>query len=368
MNQMISSMDTIVLKSKKVKGFGPFSGMATVINFRDTSDTFTQQIVYPNGLNGLKRLELKTDLWDPKSPKIEILEGTFGQDSIYVVDQNNNKDLSDDPVNIYKKMDWSKNADIIPITYSISRGDSIVQDSSWISIGRGTGDNTLLGKREYLEASFTIDKEEFQIGVFEKRNTSSFTYGYFPEAALLSSLGVRKDTIIYSDMVKVDELLNLNGRFYRFHSVSSYGDQIVLIRDTTLNTKIGTQIGMIAPSFKAITTANDTILSSEVKGKFTVIANTCGCGGDTKSTDAYLEIEERYGDTIRLLHVDSNIGESLAGVHIDSMDDFNQNFYNIYREQYCSRICYVIDRNNRIVDKFDIDEWDNKLPTILNIN
>jgi hypothetical protein len=44
---------------------------------------------------------------------------------------------------------------------------------------------------------------------------------------------------------------------------------------------------------------------------------------------------------------------------------FNQDFYDKYRMQYCSRICYVIGTDNRIMDKFLITDWKNNLAKIL---
>ena len=76
-------------------------------------------------------------------------------------------------------------------------------------------------------------------------------------------------------------------------------------------------------------------------------------------------MEKLYRNTINLLHVDSNIEKSNIGIHIDSEEDFNKDFYNNYRQEYCSRICYVIGKDKRIIDKFNINEWKSYLPKII---
>ena len=122
---------------------------------------------------------------------------------------------------------------------------------------------------------------------------------------------------------------------------------------------------MIAPEFDGITVAGDTINSLTLHDRVIVIANSCGCGGDKISTEAYNKMEKTFGNNIHILHLDSNIEKGLVGLHIDMKEKYNKDIYKIYRKQFCSRITYVIGKNNKIIDKFKITDWESILPKII---
>ena len=44
---------------------------------------------------------------------------------------------------------------------------------------------------------------------------------------------------------------------------------------------------------------------------------------------------------------------------------FNRDMYDNYRSAYCSRICYVIGTDSRIIDKFTVTDWKSALPGII---
>lgn len=365
-NHFYSSNDTIVIKTEKVKGKGLFKLGYGSPQFKDTSDTFLNPVKYPKNIKNIKRHQLKVDFREKKSFNIEILLGNKNGNQVFIVDENNNKDLTDDTIRECEKLIWGSLPQLIKCEYLISNGKAIVRDSSWLSIGKLNG-NILLGKREYLSGKFKIDNDDYEIGVFESSNPSSFAY-YVPEITLLSQLGMNKDSLLYSDLLKIGEVLILNNKHYRFENVSNNGDLITLVKEENFDTKIGTQKGMIAPDFNAITINGDTISSSILGKKITVIANSCGCGGDQKSTENFYEMKRFFGNTINILHVDSNMKKSNTGIHIDSEKEFNKDFSNNYRQEYCSRICYVIGKNKRIIDKFDINDWKNRLTFIAKQN
>lgn len=363
-NEFSSLSDTIFIKTKIMKGNGLFYLGFGFPKFKDTINTFSNSIVYPKGIKNLKRYQLKTDFKETKDYNVEMLLGNKNDKQVFIVDENNNKDLTDDLVRECEKIIWNSPPKAVKCDYLISNGKQIVKDSSWLCIGSSKG-KILIGKREHLIGQFTIDNENFEIGIAGYRNPMSFTYGFGSKISVLSTLGVKKDTLIKSDLMSIGELINLNNKFYRFESISRKGDLITLIKDETFKTKIGTQKGIIAPTFEAITIAGDTIRSSDLNNKITVIANSCGCGGDKKSTEAFYAMEKSYGNSINILHVDSNLEKSEIGIQIDSEEKFNKEFYDNYRKQYCSRICYVIGNDNRIIDKFNINEWKTEITKII---
>lgn len=363
-NRFSSLNDTILIKTKKIKGRGLFELGYGSPQFKDTSETFSNPIKYPKNIKNIKRHQLKVDFREKKNHNVEILLGYKNGNQVFIVDQNNNKDLTDDILRMCENIIWTSPPEIVKCEYLISNGKEMVKDSSWLCIGKGNG-KILLGKREHLIGKFSIDNENFEIGVVEPRNPMSFSYGFFPDIAVLSNLGIKKDSIAYSDLMKFGEVLNLNSKYYRFENISNNGDLITLVKDENFKTKIGTQKGMIAPDFNALTISGDTIRSSNLNNKLTVIANSCGCGGDKESTEAYYEMERLLGNTINILHVDSGIEKSDIGIHIDSEVEFNKDFHNNYRKEYCSRICYVIGTDKRIIDKFYINEWKSKITRII---
>lgn len=363
-NKFSSLNDTLIIRTKKEKGNGLFQlGATNSLNFKDTIEKFPYSIHYPKNIQGIKRLLFQPDFKEKQHFYVDILKGVKDGKNVFVVDENNNKNLSDDSIRIFDKIKWYSSENLIKCKYDISNGKQIVKDSSWLKIGT-SNNNLFIGRSEHLIGEFSIDDENYELGIVEFRNAISFTYGFDSELALLSYIGNKKDSIYNRDLLKLGELLNLNDKFYRFKSISNNGEYITLVKEGNFDNEIGTQTGMIAPSFKVVTVAGDTISSPSLHNKVTVIANSCGCGGDKKSTQAFYDIKNTFKN-INVLHIDSKIEKESDGTHIDVENDFNKDFYNIYRKQYCSRICYIIGKNNRIVDKFNIMDWKTILPKLI---
>lgn len=355
--------DTIVVKMVKQKGNGLFRLASAPIKFKDTTEVFSNSVKFPKNIDKIKRVQLKSDLREDKEYYLEIMTGYKNGKKIFIVDENNNKNFTDDSIRIYKKINWSSSADLIKCEYFISNGRNTIKDSSWLNIGDSNG-TFLLGKREFLIGEINIDNMLYKIGIAEPTNPLIFNYGIQPEIAILSHHGIKKDSLQISDKLELGEFLNLNNKYYCFENISNNGEFVTLVREKNFKSKVGTQTGMLAPSFTVITTSGDTLKSSDIK-KITVIANSCGCGGDKESIQAFYEMEKIFGKTINILHIDSNIKKTDFGIHIDSEDKFNKPFYKNYRKQYCSRICYVIGKNKIIIDKFNIDDWKITLPKII---
>lgn len=281
---------------------------------------------------------------------------------IFIVDENNNNDFTDDSIRLYKKLNWDDTDPLFKCSYLISNGNKIVKDSSWLRIGESSK-RFSLGRSEYLTGEFYIDSEKFKIGIVESINPFSFTYSHDPELALLPELGVKKDSMSEGDILKIGEFLHLNNEYYRFQKITNNGEFVTLVKDKSFKTRVGTQIGMLAPSFNAITVSGDTIISSNLQKKPTIIVNSCGCGGDIESTEAYYKIKNTYHKKFNILHMDSGINKEVnEGIHIDSENKFNIDFYKNYRKTYCSRTCYIIGLDNRIKDKFNVFAWEIVLP------
>jgi len=359
-NQFSSSSDTLIIRTEKQKGGGLFSLGVTPSDFKDTIDEFSNSVVIPKQISNIKRMELSTDFRAEKAHYVDIMNGRIGEKEIFIVDENNNKDFTDDSVRIYKPIKWRSTDDLIKCKYFISNGKEIVEDSSWIRIGILYND-LWYGRSEHLIANFTINKEKFKVGIIDVR-AGCFIYGEFPEIALLSNNSKTKDTLFQKDILKIGEFLDFNGNYYRFENISNNGEYITLTKEKDFDKEIGTQVGMIAPEFTCKTVAGDTVRSSALHDRIMVIANSCGCGGDQLSTQAYYDMRQEYANNIHVLRLDSKIDNGLEGFQIDMEQEFNRDIYNKYRNAYCSRMCYVIGKNNRIIDKFPVSNWKSDLP------
>lgn len=362
-NEFSSSMDTLIISTYKQKGSGLFSLGVSPGHFKDTTESFAYPVIYPMGIKNVMRGQIMSDFDSEEKHYVDIIKGNLSDDNVLIIDENNNNNLTDDSIRIYKPIDWNTEDDLISINYTITKGKLPVADSSWLRIGELYND-IWLGKSEHRVGDFSIDKNEFQIGVATPR-TGDFTYDFLPVLALISQNTSVKDSLGEGDKLALGEILKLHETYYRFDTITHFGELITLVKISNFHELIGTQVGMLAPSFSCVTVSGDTLNSDDLNDRVLIIANSCGCGGDKISTEAYYDIREEYSDKIHILRLDSRIDETSEGNHIDMENEYNKDIYNKYRKAYCSRTCYVIDKQNRITDKFPIKNWKQYLPQIL---
>ncbi|RYJ40520.1 hypothetical protein [Flavobacterium beibuense] len=368
-NHFTAENDTLVIRTKKNKGGRFFGAGATSMDFKDTIDTFPYPVVYPKQIQNIKRGLLPTDLHSKTPHYINLMTGTAGKERVFIVDQINNRDFTDDSIRLYRDFEWGSNKDLVQCRYEISNGKQIVKDSSWIKIGNSNNDLGL-GKSEYLTADININNKNYKIGASNLRNMV-FNYNnsadvFGTKIALLSDDEKVKDTIFERDQIGVGQYIKLNNNHYRFENITNNGEYITLIKDNSFTEKTGTEVGMIAPAFSATTTTGSIINSTDLHDKIIIIVNSCGCGGDVASTQAFFDISNKYGSKVHVIRMDSAIKERKTGtIQIDTELEANKDIYTKYRETYCSHICYVIGKDNRIFDKFIVTNWETDLPKIL---
>ena len=363
-NQFSSIDDTLIIRTEKQKGAGLFSLGVMPLEFKDTIEEFTCRVVYPKHITNIKRLEMPADFRANDVNYVEIMTGRINDKEVIIVDENNNKDFTDDSIRNINPVTWRTDDDLIKCKFLLSNGNEIVIDSSWLRIGT-LHDDLWGGRSEHLIADFTLNKENYKVGIIDSR-LFGFFYGIYPEAAILSHNSETKDTLIQEDILQIDEFLNLGGNYYRFAHVTNNGEFITLIKESNFNRIIGTQVGMNAPEFTCYTVSGDTIVSSILHDRILIIANTCGCGGDSLSTQAYYDMRKEYENNIYLLRLDSKIDKGSDGLQIDIEEEFNVDIYKKFRNEYCSRMCFVIDKNGRIIDKFPVNNWRSNLPGLIN--
>ncbi|QEE51180.1 hypothetical protein FUA48_16875 [Flavobacterium alkalisoli] len=368
-NHFTKENDTLVIRTQKNKGGRFFGSGVHPIDLKDTTGTFLYPVIYPKTIENIRRGIQPIDFRSKTPYYINLIAGTAGKQRVFIVDANDNHDFTDDSIRLYRDFDWASNKDLVQCRYEISNGKQIVKDSSWIKIGN-LHDDLGLGRSEYLTATININNKNYKVGVGNTYN-GAFTYDNDAnmngtKIALLSD-GVKvKDTIYERDHIGVGQYIKLSDNYYRFDNITNNGEYITLIKDNSFIKKTGTEVGMLAPAFSATTTTGSIINSTDLHDKILIIVNSCGCGGDVASTKAFFDISNKYGSKVHVIRMDSAIKERKTGtIQIDTELEANKDIYTKYRETYCSRICYVIGKDNRILDKFIVTDWKTDLPKIL---
>ena len=136
-NHFTSFNDTLIIQMEKARGYGMFPGIGVHIEFRDTSENHDFPLVFPKGIYDIKLSNEMVDFkpfWfhDLKKEKsdyistflkdyfpskidtlnipalkdnsISIISGHRGKDTIFIVDENNNKDFRDDSIRLVHRM------------------------------------------------------------------------------------------------------------------------------------------------------------------------------------------------------------------------------------------------------------------------
>ena len=351
--------DTLVLETSRQKGWGLMPGGVGTLGLKDTAFAFAYPVKYPGELAILGASSHPVDLTNPDLDRIDILIGERNRRKVFVVDENDNQDFRDDPVRLLDTIDW-KDGEGVPVTFRVREGDSVYQSTSYMRIGEsliGTG----IGTFEHLTAEVNVRGVAYHLGLTSP-GSSDFTYDRHLELAVLEEDGVPRDTLTRPDYVSMNEYIVLNEVPYRVDSISHSGDRLRLVRDPAYASTYGNQAGMLAPDFSGVTLTGDTLLREDLADRPILIANSCACGDDPRSAEAIADVRAAYGDYLFVLRLDSGKRDLTQGPYFDMEDPANRELYDAYREEYCSRVAYLIGRDGRIAERFDIMDWRRTLP------
>lgn len=360
--------DTLIIETTKVVGIGPFITGAGPAGFKNLS--YDEMTIYklPEGLDSIKKLTIGSDIWDKNRYEIPVISGRKDGESIYIIDRNNNNDFSDDPTYPIQPINWDTIQYPAQCNYPYELKNGIIKNiSTYIEISSNQQDNYLyLRKAEHLISTFTIGDDQYKIGIIADENFNTLNYNVNPKLWLLP-YDDSQPTINAKDMVTLGEYVKLGNNYYKFATISTYGKELTLIKEPDFNKKTGLQKGMLAPAFEAITTDGTSINSSNLHDQPIIIANSCGCGGDTESTTSYEEMYNTYNSKAHVFHLDNHIKNPGSGIHIDTEKKENKLIDSLYRQQYCSRWAYLIGPDNRILNKFELYDWEQELKTHLKL-
>lgn len=378
--QFSSKSDTLVLSTIKMKGTGPFMIGAVSASFRDTSewkdlDGFMYYpdypVVYPKGIEDIE-LGISILMFDSlhyfshkKEPDVQqnydledrillMIKGVQNGDKVLIIDENHNSDLSDDPIREIVKWDWFNDKQIVPCTYEIETAEESHIDTGWIKIGAADG-YLLQSTSQHLLSQFSVDDKGYTICIADY-NPSTFCF-VRPIICITEEDGIKSDTVLKKDIIGFGEYIQLGENHYKFDHLYNGCGTVVLVKEPHFDDLTGIQVGMKYPEFQCLTTNGDTLSSMEmINDKPLIVANFSGC-----TSDSYLEfnalnftLEKDY----YVIGIESGIPDGMEGNLVDVDVDFNKGIYNHYRNAYSSYDCYVIGRTGRILEVFDIFDWE----------
>jgi Peroxiredoxin len=390
--------DTLIIQTEKAKGYGMFPGIGYHLEFHDTIETRDFHVIFPKGISNIrlandfidfkpwkfqkmkttKSEDLSAFLKDNYPSKIDtnqipgikdnsisIISGLRGKDSIFIVDENNNKDFRDDSIRLAHRLVWKPNTDLIQVNYRIYNGKKLVNDSSWIKIGTDNYNQLLFVAAQHVIATFFFENQKYQIEVFNGPPFVRFCFDS-PILALTAQNKSKKDSLTDADFLKPGDFLKLKDSYYRFEDISNDGKKITLIKEKNFAKKIGTQVGMIAREFNCKSIDGDSIRFKDYQGKYMLLVNISACYSQISSYKCYKELFDVYHGKMEILGLDkspiflrNNINElKLTGKFIN----VNENkTIEAFRPEFCSRTCFLINPEGRIIDKFEIFDWKSSL-------
>ena len=396
-NTFSSESDTLYLQSKKIKGHDLMLGIPLPFELGDSSDIDSNKIppqitnaklaiaiidFKPVWYNNLKRDNhnyLETFLSDYYPSKIDtthipsksensiqVIYGEKDGESIFILDENNNRDFRDDSIRALLTQKFDKAANPIKLNYKLYNGKRLAEDSGWISIGKDESNRLAYMVTHHIEARFFIDNQPFEIEVINNLPYLRFSFES-PHLAITSENNKKKDSIKVSEKLNFDDYLKLGNHYYQFTDISNNGSMITLTKENDVSNKISNQVGFIAPDFEAVSTMGDSLKLADFKEKKLLLVNVSACWSDPMSYDVYKELSEAYENKLDILVIDespvildTNIDKlDLCGTFIISTE--NKILKDNYRQDYCSRTCFLIDENGRVLDTFEIFDWKKNL-------
>jgi len=377
LTQSINLPDTLVLKTIQVKGPGLMYYMSSIHKFifftfnSRTEDSIGYEVILPDNIN---HIEIDGETVDYSHQKgvsrkdntVCFLKGIKGKDTILIVDENNNKDFRDDPIRKIEKLDMFSKANLFKCDYKIFNGKKYVTNSNWIHIGTWKYDGLWFLTNQHYTAKFKLQKSTYDIEIFIEDTRFSFLR---PQIALVGANGVKRDTVLEGEILKEGEYLKLKEGIYKFAKLTNDGSYITLVREDHYQDISGTQIGVIAPAFKCHTTNGDSVSLEDYKGSTVLLVNISACYSVPGSQEVFKDLAEKYGSKLDMVVIDRAGGYlkqienwNLPGKLVNADTPENIQFAKIYRPEYCSRTCFLIGADSRVIDKFEIFDWAKNLP------
>lgn len=311
-----NNRDKMILSAKKVMGYGhapnsftylsffdekgsssPWSGIhAELKNIPDTlknirvslNPTCWGQFVYQNYKQGTLPTDFFRELendWQLDTSKLTASEihcfftVVLGENDngqmFYIIDRDNDLDLKNDSVKPLKKtykpffpdMGKIESSDIDKFFYEYYNGKEVKRDSSWVYIFRDHFGRPSFVIFEHREADLKVRDREYRIEIKAPVNTPDYS-SYTKIAKLTDGLS----TIPEKYWLSPGEYLIIEDSLYfRIDRININGDSLFMTWDREAELKGGSQIGMKALDFTAVSLDGKEIRLSDYRGKYIIL-------------------------------------------------------------------------------------------------
>ncbi len=399
-NSFSSAPDTLRLNLQKVKGFGILGYSCTSLRFLDTTETDIPALIIPQDIHDWQLSYISIDnkpfflqgygngrmdslfytnfldmpnliakgkidtanLLSDSDYYIYILRGQHNGQDVFMLDENSNKDFTDDSIRLVKPLVPKSVSNLIKCKYPIYNDTEFVIDSSWMNIGLSDQNGMSICEAFHHVTTFSIGEEQYKIGVWQYEN-GGLAFAWRPTLALLAADSFELDQLSVENTISRNEYLRLGNDHYHFHDITNDGRIITLIKEAHFEQQIGTQKGMIAPAFECVTVDGEVIKSNQIGKSPLLITNLTACGSGT--LEDYQAILAASTGKIKVLAMEPHPKGSSPGAVVDTENDLNRKFHETYRKYYSSRICYLIGEDRRVLERFHIENWENRLAQYL---
>ena len=314
--------DTILVKTKRIKGFGPFRlelfpisqinlnspWIETVPKIKGIPDSLSDlmfdvkqvdffQFTYQNYYAGKISENIYNSCkdswnWKPDSTEytkqlvkvcIAIAAGYDMKGNLLVlVDRNNNYDLSDDkyykiPPKIPGQNFWERYNDLLPfrIEYEYYNGKRIKKDSSWFYIDYNPMNYKSDMKNIPIQLSYAFP--EYHLGEIDFNGEEYMLALKSDEVVLHDFYYVKVWKKDESNQSNPDEapqpgrLVKLGNYYYKIKKVSAAGNNVILTKDKNVESKGGNEVGLKAIGFSAKTIDGKSITLKKLRGNYVLL-------------------------------------------------------------------------------------------------
>lgn len=399
LNHFNSSCDTLVLETGKIKGYGMLPLSMTSIDFIDSTENDDFQFLYPNNILDIKIADVLIDFkpyWygnikrnksdyittflknyyphkfdtlnipSIKKNSISIMRGQSEGKKIFIVDENNNKNFTDDSIRLVQKINTKLETKLIKCKYNIYNGEKLVEDYGWINIGNDQWGVLSYSVAHHLESVFSVEGKSYKIEVVNGMPFHRFCFEN-PILALVEQNGIKKDSLLKSEILELKDYINLDNVYYQFEDVSNDGRFITLIKEEDVSNIIGTQVGFTAPDFSYRTIEGDSITLKDYNGKYLLLVNVTSCYSEISSYEYFKRITNKYESILNIVSLadspktlEQEVTElNIVGTFVAVKD--NKEVFKNYRKDDNTRTCFLINPKGKIVDKFEISNWEKVL-------
>ncbi len=360
--------DTLIVKTVKVKGFGPFRHGVHPLkeltkdnpwynckpDIKGIPDTLKNKVIFfeqtdfwQYAFQCFKNKKIGSELFssyktnftsDPDMAfvsqndlkvSIPIVAGFNAMNQVVVVvDRNNNYDLSDDPPYIIPpklpgQIYWGRYHDGLPfeIKYEYFNGKHMKTGKTWIyvdydysiynlpdSIISNMPVQIAMNFAEHRVGTFNINGQKYELAIYSTRPV-------YRSSTILMVKRVTKKSFNekYSNEVRVGEKVRIGNFFYRFEKVLNAGESVMLTKLSKIDQGFGTEIGSMAFLFTSKSINGELIDLKKLRGNY-VLLDFWGtwCAPCVAEIPTLKEVLQKYGSkNFKLIGIANDTGEKV---------------------------------------------------------